>query len=468
MLKNAEFREPAAIAVTIGGENANETVALGHGTHSIESVIVDADGETDGVSQSFGVKVVSAAAEDAFKISGNALLIDGTKLTSGDKCTLTVYSVVSPEIKKEIEITYQGRLAVAVGSNVPASITFTASGDNTLDLSDYVEIINGASATVTYAITKAAAGVSIDAATGVITLSEACDNTATFSVTVTATIDGGNSVSSDPIEFSIVNTEFKEISTAEQFLAIWTGDNEESRIRMHNNYIFMSDITIESGKAKVIGLGMDNYTDPDTGAKGYGIFGTWDGNGHELYWAGGLNVSWNNGFIAKIENGGTIKNLKFSGGVTGVIHGTIGLVNGTVENCIFNVNATNSHASQPSGVIAGAVGANGVLRNIIVTGGVTLTNAGNTNGFLFGKTFGATQAQPATVENIYGIEGKVNAASPTDKDNCKETNVALKTAEELNVAYADGGIYDGWDTNVWKFTEGQAPALRRGCTRPKA
>ena len=229
---------------------------------------------------------------------------------------------------------------------------------------------------------------------------------------------------------------------------------------MHNNYIFMSDITVNS--AAKVGLGIDDKSEV-TQENGYGIFGTWDGNGHELYWAGGLSVGWNSGLIAKLEQGGTVKNLKFSGGITGTIAGTFGYVNGTVENCLFNVNVSGSHASQPNGAIAGAIGANGVIRHCIVTGSVTFTS-GNTNGFLYGKSHNTTADTPATVSDVYGITGKINAASPTDKAHVNETNVALKAEDELKVDGEDA-IYSGWDTTIWKFTAGSLPALTRGCIR---
>ncbi len=468
-LKYEGFQAPTSISAKIKHANGDEVTetdgkyVLTADTYSISDVVILPEGAAGGwsVKLTGGEDCAELVNGDGFRVKENAL--------NGAEFTVTVYSQFNPTVKAEFACrvesgTELGDVTASFGDDTPKSLTYTQDGPNEFDFTEYLDIADGSGDyTITLEVGEAegytAAGVSADGSK--IVLSAECDNTAKF--TVTATVQDNTaekSVTTAPVTISVVNEEFKELKSEEDFKAIWTGNNAISHVHMHNNYIFMADITVNS--AAKVGLGIDDKSEV-TQENGYGIFGTWDGNGHELYWAGGLSVGWNSGFIAKLEQGGTVKNLKFSGGITGTIAGTFGYVNGTVENCLFNVNVSGSHPSQPNGAIAGAIGANGVIRHCIVTGSVTFSSD-NTNGFLYGKSHNTTADTPATVSDVYGITGKISAASPTDKAHVNETNVALKAEDELKVDGEDA-IYSGWDTTIWKFTAGSLPALTRGCIR---
>ncbi len=468
-LKYDGFQAPASISAKIAHESGGEVTetdgkyVLTVDSYTVNDVSILPAGAVDewAVKLTGAEECVELVGENGFRVNANAV--------NNTEFTVTVYSKFNPSIKVEFACriessTELGDITASFGDDTPETLTYTQGGPNEFDLTEYLDIENGSgNYTVTLAIGEAegyaAAGVSTDGAK--VVLSAECDNTAKFTVTATVQDTAAEkSATTAPVTIEIVNEEFKELNTEDDFKAIWTGNNAISHVHMHNNYIFMSDITL-NGATKV-GLGIDDKSEV-TQENGYGIFGTWDGNGHELYWTGGLSVGWNSGLIAKLEQGGVVKNLKFSGTISGTIAGTFGLVNGTVENCLFNVTVSGTHALQPNGAIAAAIGANGTIRHCIVTGSVTFSTE-NTNGFLYGKSHGTSEDAPATVSDVYGITGNVFAALPSDKANVTETNVALKSEDELKVDGEDP-VYSGWDTTVWKFTAGELPALNRGCTR---
>ena len=461
-LKNDKFVEPADINVTFGGETlAGEALTVRHGSYAVTAEVLDAQGGTT-APQAFEISLTlgEGVAEGAFSVRNGTVYADTQYAEDGDTCVVKIYSSYNPEVCKTVTLTFEEALAVI--AQLPESVEYTKS-TGTFDLMQLgnVQIMGGSDTTVKFEITNEPAGASITDA-GVLTLTAACDNTAVIKIVITVS-KGGDTASTDELSVAIVNKVPKEISTADEFLAIWTGNNESSRIHMKNNYVLMNDIDL-GGRAIKIGLSIDDYTDTATGEKGYGLFGTLDGNGYELSWTNKVAVGWNNGFIAKIEKGGVLKNIKLTGNMAGTITGTLGLVKGTVENCIFNVTVESAHASQPSGSVAAMMGAGGVIRNVISVGNVNHTNTANANRFLCAKSFGTSAGAPATVANCYVLEGTVNAATPTDKEHYNETNVAVKTEAELKVAQTEGGIYEGWDASVWNFTEGAMPALRNGCS----
>ncbi|MGN0813428.1 MAG: hypothetical protein ACI4MQ_07970 [Candidatus Coproplasma sp.] len=224
---------------------------------------------------------------------------------------------------------------------------------------------------------------------------------------------------------------YTPISTKEEFLAIWTGNNEESLANMNYNYVLKDDIDL-GANGKVIGVG-------DT--SGYvGFSGIFDGNGYTISWTNTISVGWNSGFIARVNEGGVIKNLGLQGIVKGAIAGPIGLVYGTVENCFFDVDVEAINANQAYGTGIAALCGNGIFKNSIAVGTVTgLTTC--TSG-VYGKTHDGGKEVNAT--NCYALSGTVTS----------EANVL--TDEQMKTA----STFEGWDTSVWYITNGVYPMLK--------
>ena len=149
-------------------------------------------------------------------------------------------------------------------------------------------------------------------------------------------------------------------------------------------------------------LAADNPWTPIGSGYKEGYTGTFDGDGHTIE---GLYVSRDNyvGLFGYVDNGGTVKNLKVSGTVTGSgitaglarpIGGVVALNAGTVENCAFTgkVNGPKYSISIYTG---GVVGRNtGVIKNCSNTGAIT----GDYNNFSGGV---AGFNDGGTIENCY-------------------------------------------------------------------
>lgn len=452
LLKNDQFVEPAFIGVTFGGEDISEADAktVRHGGYAVVAAVEGANGEAE-APQAISVMVTAenGVAEDAFVYADGKLNVDATKAKNGDVCTVTVASAYNPAVKVTFTLTFEAQLAVI--ASLPAEVEYTADGRNAIDLNteEFVTVLSGSANTqLTFALTEQVAGVTLTEA-GELTLGADCDNTATFTVKITAT-DGNAEPAEATATIAIKNLVAKQISTADQFLNIWTGDNELSRIHMHNNYVLMNDIDL-GGSAKRIGI---PYDGSEAYPAGYGLFGSFNGNGHTIRWTNVLSVGWHGGLFAKVEEGGVIKNLALEGALSGAIAGAIGYVMGTVENCYFDVTVSATSGGQHYGNAVAELGAGGVIRNVIAVGAVTGLTTGHSS--LFGKTLGTTATAKGTVENCYALEGSVMDASSTDKANTVETNLALKTEAELKTA----ANFAGWDTDIWYIADGVIPMLK--------
>lgn len=433
-LLNDDFVEPASLALKVNGEDCVESYNVGHGEYAFEAIVSDSEGGNAGVSQSivFSIEAANGVAEGAFTLSGNKVKVNAQLAVNGDVCTVTVASALNPSVKKTVTFTFVQQLAVILDP-VP-ELEYREGGNNTFDLSAYVEVLGGSSATeLTYEITSATPGVSVSGS--VLTLSSAVNNTAVFKVKVSAK-DGDAGAESEEIEISVKNLVYKQIGTAEAWLAIWTGDNEESRLHMHNNYVLTANIELgASGKA--IGLG-------DT--SGYcGFSGTIDGAGYTVSWTNTVSLGWNSGFIQRVEAGAVIKNLGLKGALKGYITGPIGLCYGTIENCYFDVAVTAMNVNQTYGSAVAALCGSGVMRNVISVG--TVTPDGTAGASYYSGIYGKTHDESTsgvTIENCYALSGTV-----TDEEN-------VLTEEQMKTA----ATFAGWDSTVWNISDGAYPTLK--------
>lgn len=435
-LINKDFVEPTTITVKINGENSSNEMTVSHGEYAFEATVGDENGATDGVYQSVIYKMTASngAAEGTFVLNGNKLKVNGTLAKGGDYCEVVVSSALNPAVAVTVKLVFEENLSVILADI--SELEYTADGDNTLDLSEYVSLLGGTGAQLGYAFVTETEGVTLNGS--ILTLSKDVNNTATFSIKVTAT-KGEETATSEVVTVSVKNLVAKQISTADEWLAIWTGDNDLSRLHMHNNYVLINDIALGSS-AKAFGLGDTN---------GYGFFGTLDGAGYTISWTNEINVGWNSGFIARVEKGAVVKNLAFEGKVKGTIAGAIGLCYGTVRDCFFNVAVTTTHASQCMGSAVAAICGGGTMKNVLSIGKVT--TGGGPSG-VYGKTHDTDILKPVT-ENCYALEGTVS-----DTVNVLG-ETAMKTA----------ATFENWQTDAWIFADGIYPVLKKsGSVNPES
>lgn len=465
-LYNDKFVEPAMIEVKVNGEEIIDgKFTVGHGDYEFTAEVTDADGSAVNVPQSFSIisfATGTGVADGAFTYDGVTVSVNGSLAKDGDTVTIVLASDLNTNIQTTVTFTFEGALAVVV-DEIP-DLEYTADGANTFDVSDLVTVLSGSgSETVTYEITQGTAGVTINEETGVLTITAASNNTAVFKVQVTVT-DGSETAKSAEISVNVVNTVPKEISTAEEFLAIWPigrWDAPDDTVKplMHNNYILTDNIDLGSS-AKVIGFGWSE-DDP-----GYGLFGTFDGNGYTISWSNNLAVSWNCGLFAKVEATGVIKNLKMQtygdGAIHGLVAGPIGFVYGTVENCFFDVKVTTEKQStgavQPIGTAVAAVCGGGKLINVISIGQAMLEIDGTpiVSG-VYGKTHDTDSAN-AVVTDSYALSGTVTKTeidTVADKITAENTKIVLTDTEMRTASnFAD------WDTEIWYIADGAYPTLK--------
>lgn len=466
-LYNDKFVEPAMIEVKVNGEEIIDgKFTVGHGDYEFTAEVTDADGSAVNVPQSFSIisfATGTGVADGAFTYDGVTVSVNGSLAKDGDTVTIVLASDLNTNIQTTVTFTFEGALAVVV-DEIP-DLEYTADGANTFDVSDLVTVLSGSgSETVTYEITQETAGVTINEETGVLTITAASNNTAVFKVQVTVT-DGSETAKSAEISVNVINTVPKEISTAEEFLAIWPigrWDAPDDTVKplMHNNYILTDNIDLGSS-AKVIGYAWNDASDT-----GYGLFGTFDGNGYTISWSNNLAVSWNCGLFAKVEATGVIKNLKMQtygdGAIHGLVAGPIGLVYGTVENCFFDVKVTTEKQStgavQPIGTAVAAVCGGGKLINVISIGQAMLEIDGTpiVSG-VYGKTHDTDSAN-AVVTDSYALSGTVTKTeidTVADKITAENTKIVLTDTEMRTASnFAD------WDTEIWYIADGAYPTLK--------
>lgn len=283
-------------------------------------------------------------------------------------------------------------------------------------------------------------GVSIDAETGVVTISEAVNNRAKFTVNILAK---NNEFSSDSFTVTVTNEKVKEISTAEDLMRL-SGATDV----LYNNYKLTADIVLKEN-FKPIGSGVGAYNVDD------GYKGTFDGNGYTVSNFNMTSSGWNAGFFWCVASEGVVKNLKLVGGESGVVTiaggALAGSLWGTVENCFVDVDVTSNHATQPSGGIVGTADGEYVIKDSVYIGKATCQDPEAANGT------GLIASGPQEgIRNSYALETGVDAVVGAAKVPDEE-GVYLKSLAELRTA----ATYDQWDTeNIWYVSEGNFPELR--------
>ena len=139
-------------------------------------------------------------------------------------------------------------------------------------------------------------------------------------------------------------------------------------------------VTMDAVLTADIDLGGAEWT-PIAGATAYVTYayaGTFDGQGHSVT---GLSVSGGSNLgLFGIVNGGTIKNVRVSGTVTGssYVGGVVGKIQtGTVENCSMSGSVTaNAKTAYAGGIVGGFNAAGATVSGCVNTASVTGTNAG--------------------------------------------------------------------------------------------
>ena len=175
--------------------------------------------------------------------------------------------------------------------------------------------------------------------------------------------------------------------------------------------------------------------------------GTFDGNGHTInniniidedktpHPGDGDNQSSSDiGLFARLGSGGTVKNLKVTGSVSG---GIVGLNSGSVTDC------TNSGGVSGKGNVGGVVGDNnGSVTNCTNTSGFSLSGSGNNFGGVVGNNSGTVEncsnsgsfsvpAPPNTASgNLGGIVGQ-NSGANARITSCYNTGDLLYYSDPL-------------------------------------
>ncbi|MGN0813430.1 MAG: hypothetical protein ACI4MQ_07980 [Candidatus Coproplasma sp.] len=416
MLKYAGFEAPTAIAIN------NETTVGSNIDLEIDATVTG----------SGSWKIISVDTSDS-----NIVWEDGSKVVkvgyytpNGATFTVKVAAEYAPEIIAEKMFTVSVS-SMATFEGTPETITYSGS-DEVVSAGTYLKHNMGDSATVAYSLGGTYEGVTINSETGVITVGAASNNKE--EITVNVTVSNGTETKEASFKATIVNEVFKTISTVEEFSTIWYGEN--AKLHMYNNYRLTADIALE-GAGKVIGVG-------DFGDTAWGIAGTLDGNGYTISWTNTVYVGWNSGFIARVEEGGIVRNVKLQGTITGAIAGPIGIVYGTVENCFFEVNVVATKNTQTYGTGIGALCGNGIFKNSIAVGTVTGLTTGTSG--VYGKTHDGGKEE--NVINCYALSGTVTS----------EANIL--TDEQMKTV----STFEGWDTTIWTIIDGSYPVLINGCS----
>mgnify|MGYP000913111811 CR=1 FL=1 len=301
--------------------------------------------------------------------------------------------------------------------------------------------IEPANSTVIYSLDKEVEGVSINASTGIVTLSQSVNNKAKIVVVITA---AENPYAFEKVEFTVTNDSVREIATVEDLMAL-SGNIDV----LYNNYKLVANIAlVEEFNPIGNGVGSNNLDD--------GYKGTFDGNGYTISNLNMTKTGWNAGFFWSIASEGVVKNLALEGGESGVvtiIGGSLaGCLWGTVENCIVDVDVTSNHASQPCGGLVGTACGDYVIKNTIYVGTAKCSNPEAANGSGFIGSGAKTGIQNSFALST-GVDGVVGAAKVGDEgeEHC------LKTSEELRME----ATYAEWDCeNVWYVADGSIPMLR--------
>ena len=218
-LKNDKLVIPTGIEIT----NPETTVGVG-----ATEITADVTPSGDWFISSF-----TTTDETNITYEGRTVTVKPQAVT-GATFTVTVAAALAPSVTDQMTFTVSNEgISVSFADDAPETMDFETSA--TLALADYVEVSQDSGYTLSYALKEAVTGVSVDAETGVVTLTEEVNNTAVFTVVATVTPDAGGDPSSAELTITVTNHVFKEINGIEDLQAIWTGNNAVSRQNLTNN-----------------------------------------------------------------------------------------------------------------------------------------------------------------------------------------------------------------------------------------
>ena len=292
-------------------------------------------------------------------------------------------------------------------------------------------------------------------------------------VEITAT--SGTHISSSDLFVTVDKyTDYIRINTKAEFLMYFT--NPINFNSPNKKYVLTKDIDFGGDTIDPIG-GWDVSTDEESIDPNTAFRATLDGRGYAL-----MNFTINNPLNTKTDGSyfgvslipfmydGVVRNLNiinanFSGtGFTGSIAGKI--LYGVIENCFVQgtITSTSGNMGIPAGGIAGIVGPDAIIRNVIidvkVNGGYIYT------GFNFG-TGTNCNAISETLDDSERRRPMKNTADSTLKGNDDEDaalNDFLDSARIENDQLGDFDSYTLTETakqNIWTITEGYMPFLIR-------
>ncbi|MBQ9482210.1 MAG: hypothetical protein IJU84_08610, partial [Clostridia bacterium] len=328
-------------------------------------------------------------------------------------------------------------LATISITNTEEYLDYNVEQQRTLQI-NYV-IKNLENTAVTFALQSAVAGVSLSE-TGLVTLSDAVADGATFTVTVTS-VEKTDLTASITLTVNRANVEeIIEISTLAQLKALTTTTNPAD---LAKNYRLKNDIEMEGWFNENIGA-----------AANTAFTGTFDGNGYTLNNIQGGNAAANFGIFKEIGAGGVVKNLRVVTSdrrlYVGAASAAITSVNrGTIENVIVEGEI------MCTGVwVAGIAFDNyGTIKNCINLAKIEINEDASTlstkAGIACNNNEGGTITDCYVDKTVTTIVNALNAADAALDAKCEETSV-LKTAS----------TFTGWDSDVWTIVDGEYPALK--------
>lgn len=292
---------------------------------------------------------------------------------------------------------------------------------------------------------------------------------------VTITAVSGNHTASTTMHVTVgVYEDYIRIRSKAEFLATFT--NPANFTNSDNKYVLTADIDFGGDNIEPIGgwdiSNEDTEIDPDTpfratlDGRGYALMNFTISNPHSTYVSGAhFGVS-----LIPFIDGGTVRNLNiidatFSGyGFTGSIAGKI--ASGTIENCFVRATITSTAGNNgiPAGGIAGIIGPDATIRNVVL-------NVRVEGGFIYsGFNFG-TGLNCSAVSDTLGDAGRPRpmrtTAITTNKGN-EEEDAALNDFENsIRIENEQLGNMNSYTLsndvkeNIWAITEGYMPFLIR-------
>ena len=220
-----------------------------------------------------------------------------------------------------------------------------------------------------------------------------------------------------------------EIDTPEELAEIGV----DEKYPLNGNYVLTDDIDL--------GGSAENLWNPIEGPNGEAFTGTFDGDGHTI---SGLymnaqsagNQTRGLGLFSCLGSGGTITNLTVDGKIDpedchGSFGGIVGENDGTVSNCISDVDIKNTtgYAKGTIGGVVGSANSESTVENCRYTGTINVTHSGSSMGMggVVGQASGCTIRNcenAGTVQtNIWkgGIVGRNNGGAQVL--NCRNSGI---------------------------------------------